>query len=142
MPASVTLLPLIHCADMLGSTNRAPALALVAVVFALIHPSRQVRASEEDDRRRLLEEIDDLLEDTAGDLDGFASESSTSDLDRAIDRTARVRDKARELERIQGDDSKARDVASRHPSYADRFRDAANSLRPLKEAQRALDDQP
>lgn len=99
-------------------------------------------AGEEDDRRRLLGEIDELLEDAADDLDGFVGESSTSDLDRALDRVARVKDKARDLERVQGEDSRAREVAYRYPGYAERFREAAVSLRPLKEAQRSLDEQP
>ncbi len=127
---------------MLGATGRrwskvSVAAALLAVSFAVV-----ARAGEEDDRRRLLDEIDDLLDDTASDLDGFVGESSTSDLDHAIERVDRVKDRARELERVQGDDSKAREVASRYPGYADHFREAATSLRPLKEAQRTLDEQP
>ena len=127
---------------MFGSTNRRSLAVAMVSLLVVASFSGRLGAGEEDDRRRLLDEIDDLLEDTAGDLDGFANESSTSDLDRALDRTGRVKDKARELERIHGDDSKAREVASRYPSYADRFRDAVNNLRPLKEAQRTLDEQP
>ncbi|MBK9032141.1 MAG: hypothetical protein IPL61_12615 [Myxococcales bacterium] len=127
---------------MLGSLNRRRISVALLPLLAVLSVAVLARAGDEDDRRRLVDEIDDLLEDTAGDLDGFASESSVSDLDRALDRTGRVKDKARELERVQGDDSKARDMASRYPGYADHFREAAASLRPLKEAQRTLDEQP
>ena len=90
---------------MIGSTKRwLWVLTLLAVPALLLAVAS---ASEEDDRRRLIDEIDDLLDDAASDLDGLASESSASDVDRAIDRVARVKDKARELERVQGDDSRA-----------------------------------
>lgn len=127
---------------MFGSSNPRRLGVVLASLLAVASVAVFARAGEEDDRRKLIDEIDDLLEDAASDLDGFASESSVSDLDRALDRTGRVKDKARELERVQGDDSKARDMASRYPGYADHFREAATSLRPLKEAQRTLDEQP
>lgn len=102
----------------------------------------RAHAGDEDERRRLLEEIDEFLEDTAGDLDGLESDSSASDVDRAIDRVERVKDRARALERVAGDDARAREIGSRYPGYADRFRDAALALRELKDSQRSLDEQP
>ena len=108
----------------------------IGLVVAIAH------AGEDDDRRRLIDEIDDLLDDAADDLDGLVTDSSSSDLDRALDRVSRVKDRAKELERIQGDDARARDIASRYPASADRFRDAATSLRQLKDSQRTLDEQP
>lgn len=114
----------------------AVAVLLLGVVVAIAH------AGDEDDRRRLIDEIDDLLDDAADDLDGLVSDSSASDVDRALDRVSRVKDKAKDLERVQGDDSRARDIASRYPASADRFRDAAASLRQLKDSQRTLDEQP
>lgn len=111
-------------------------------ILLTVHLRGPARAGEEDDRRRLIDEIESTLREVAGDLDGLAGDSSSSDVDRALDRTSRVRDKLRDLERVQGDDSKAREMVSRYPGYIDKFREAAQALKQLKDGQRSLDEQP
>lgn len=101
-----------------------------------------VRADDESDRRQLVEQVDNLLAGMSDDLGRVYSDSGTSYVDYALRKADTLKDKLSQLDRVKGDDSKAREMASYYPGYVDKFKDAANNLRLMKEGQRSLDGIP
>lgn len=70
------------------------------------------------------------------------SDSGTSYVDYALRKADTLKEKLSQLDRVKGDDSKAKEMASYYPGYVDKFKDATNNLRLMKEGQRSLDGIP
>lgn len=101
-----------------------------------------VRADDESDRRQLVEQVDTLLAGMSDDLGRVYGDSGTSYIDYALRKADTLKEKLSQLDRVKGDDSKAREMASYYPGYVDKFKGAANNLRLMKEGQRSLDGIP
>lgn len=108
-------------------------LALVVAVAA--RPSFADDASDRE-RDNYLREIDSKLESAASELSGFESDSDASDLDDAANYVGQVRSLVGQLDRVKGDDSKAREVVDRYPRFISDYETAAKELRFLKSKQR------
>lgn len=84
---------------------------VLAFALVLVCQTGESRADNESDRRQYLSDIDSKLSSAAGELSGFETASSASDLD---DARSYVRDVASLVSRLDGvkdDDSTAKDVA-------------------------------
>jgi C4-type Zn-finger protein len=115
----------------------------MAVVSAsLVVLSLQAAADEESDRNYIIREIEGYLGDMRGYLDGVSGDSSSSDIDSAIDRADRVKSKISDLDRVKVSDSKAAEMVSRYPGYVDKFKESARYLKQMKDQQRSLDELP
>jgi DNA repair ATPase RecN len=114
------------------------ALGITLVVLVAIGRSY---ADDDSDRQSLLSEIQRLLNDTASDLDGVASDSSASDLESARSRIREVKAKLSALDRVKGSDSTANKYVSEFPRLCDDFDRAASSLVQLKNDQRSVREQ-
>jgi hypothetical protein len=112
-------------------------LAGVFVVFALLTVS--VRADEESDRKELIEDIDEKVEDIGDELSGFESDSDVGDLDDAISYAREVLDLVGRLDRVKGSDSRAESIVRYYPGYVEQFREGARHLKKMKEVQRTAD---
>lgn len=118
---------LLGCAPWLGA---AFALALVC------GSGRTSRADDESDRRTYLHDIEARLQSAASELSGFESDSDAGDLDDARGYVREVESLVDKLDDVKGDDSQARDVASRYPRYVSDWYEAAGYLRQLKDRQK------
>lgn len=116
--------------------------AACAVVLGLFCVARPVRADDESDRRSLVQEIDGLLRDAADYLRNAGTSTSTSEVDSARDRVARVRDKLSSLDRVKGDDDKAKSYVSRYPRYLEDFDRASQAFKAQKADQRSISEVP
>ncbi len=108
---------------------------VLAFALVLVCQTGESRADNESDRRQYLSDIDSKLSSAAGELSGFETASSASDLD---DARSYVRDVASLVSRLDGvkdDDSTAKDVAYRYPRFIDDWNAAAGYLRQLKDKQ-------
>lgn len=95
-------------------------------------------ADEASDRRRAMSDIERLLSDMARSLSGLAGSSSTSGVDSALRSADRLKSKLRDLERVKGNDSKAREMVSRYPRNISRLKEVRRPLQDLKKGQRGL----
>jgi hypothetical protein len=111
---------------------------VVLAVLVITQPS----GADSSKRQQLLDDINRLLSDIAGELRDVPSDSGTSDLDRTIDYAGKVFDKARELVDQTDGDSSAKEIANRYPDIARRYQDAARSLHELKNNYRRIDEWP
>lgn len=108
-----------------------------AFALALVcSPSRDGRADDESERKRYLADIESKLALAAGELAGFESDSDAGDLDDARNYVREVESLLDKLDDVKGDDSQAKDVASRYPRYISDWYEAAGYLRQLKDRQR------
>lgn len=103
------------------------AAALAAVVLIPI-----ALADDESDRRSYLSEIESKLGSAASELSGVKSDSDDGDMRDAEGYIDQVRDLVSRLDRVKGDDSKAREVVDRYPGYVDKFKRANAALRSMK----------
>lgn len=122
-------------------TRGAVVVALALTAIAAVAMLRPVRA-DESKRRALIDEINRLLSDIAGELGDVPGDSSTSDLERTVGYASTVHDKARELRDHVDGDSDARRISEYYPDYAKRYQDAARYLKELKLDHRRLDELP
>ncbi len=109
------------------------------IPLAVVLVAGLVRADDESDRKQLIEQIDNLLSGMSDDLGRVAGDSGTSYIEYALRKADSLKEKLSQLDRVKGDDSKARDMVSYYPGYVDKFKDAVNYFRLMKESQRALD---
>ena len=113
------------------------ATTLATLAVALI--ARVATADDESDRASYLRDIDGKVDTIASELSGFESDSDVGDLDDALYAARDVRDLVARLDGVKGDDSRAQRVVSYYPGYVDSFREAAQSLKRMKEGQRRAD---
>ncbi|MCB9545177.1 MAG: hypothetical protein H6706_04705 [Myxococcales bacterium] len=112
-------------------------LLLVLLTAASAH------ADEESDRRRAISDAERLVQDIASALSGLAGSSGDSGIGRAASNANRLESSLRDLDRVKGNDSKAREMVSRWPRYCDQVEAAGRPLRTLKQGQhdlKSLDD--
>lgn len=115
-------------------------LVMVVVAMVAIRPGQ---AGNDDDARRLKDEINKRLATIADLLRDAASSSSGEDaIERSRSEADSVKSQARALRDVAGDDSTARQMADRYPDYADRYRESAAALKQLRRDQRTLDELP
>lgn len=110
---------------------------VLALLVAMV--ARNAIADDESDRKELIEDIDDKVEDMSDELSGFASDSDAGDLDDALSYAREVADMVSRLDRVKGGDSRAGKIVSNYPGYISQFRDAAKNLKREKEIQRLAD---
>ena len=89
-------------------------------------------ADDASDRASYLSEIDSKLGYAASELSGVKSDSDDGDVRDADGYIDQVRDLVGRLDRVKGDDSKARDVVDRYPGYIDKYKRASTALHSLK----------
>jgi hypothetical protein len=100
------------------------AAAVVAVSLAF--------ADDAADRQDYIRDIDSKLGNTASELSGLKSESGDGKIRNAERYVDEVRDLVSRLDRIKGDDSKAREIVDRYPGYIEKFKRASAALRTIK----------
>lgn len=100
------------------------ATAVVAVSIAL--------ADDASDRDGYLRDIDSKLGYAASELSGVKSDSDDGDVRDADGYINDVRDLIGRLDRVKGDDSRAREVVDRYPGYLDKYQRASAALHGLK----------
>ncbi|NVB80740.1 MAG: hypothetical protein HOV81_20255 [Kofleriaceae bacterium] len=86
----------------------------VVLVLAVAVMARVAVADDESDRKELVEDIDDKVEDELSDM-------------------------VSRLDRVKGSDSRAQTIVRNYPGYISQFREAATYLRRQKELQRLAD---
>lgn len=96
-------------------------------------------ADDESDRKELIADIDEKVEDVSDELSGFASDSDVGDLDDALSYAREVADMVSRLDRVKSGDSRAERIVSYYPGYISQFREAAKNLKREKEIQRLAD---
>ncbi|MEQ1735424.1 MAG: hypothetical protein ABL886_03205 [Rhodoglobus sp.] len=121
-----------HAPDLV---RHAPRLAAAFALTLVCSPGR-ARADDESERKRYLLEIETTLGSASGKLSGFESDSDAGDLDAARNYVREVESLVDKLDDVKGDDSQAKDVASRYPRYISDWYEAAGYLRQLKERQK------
>ena len=89
-------------------------------------------ADDASDRASYLSEIDSKLGYAASELSGVKSDSDDGDVRDADGYIDQVRDLVGRLDRVKGDDSKAREVVDRYPGYIDKYKRASTALHSLK----------
>lgn len=72
-------------------------------------------ADEESDRKELIEDIDEKVEDIGDEISGFESDSDVGDLDDALSYARDVKDLVGKLERVKGSDSRADTIVRYYP---------------------------
>ena len=82
-------------------------------------------ADDASDRASYLSEIDSKLGYAASELSGVKSDSDDGDVRDADGYIDQVRDLVGRLDRVKGDDSKAREVVDRYPGYIDKYKRAS-----------------
>lgn len=89
-------------------------------------------ADDASDRDGYLRDIESKLSSAASELSGVRSDSDDGDIRDADGYVDQVRDLVSRLDRVKGDDSKAREVVDRYPGYIDKYRRASAALRSQK----------
>ncbi len=88
-----------------------------------------------DDEERLIGEIESVLREIKDKLDGAADDSSTSDIDRAMDYARQVEDLAEKLKSANPQTDKGKTMANYYRDYARKFAESAKYLRESKQRQ-------
>jgi len=117
------------------SRAAAPVAALIALVLV-----GAALASIADDRRRLIEDIEDEIDGVTTLLARVGSGSDTRDIEQARRRLPEISELLGSLESAKGDDSKARDLVSRYPGHLKTLASALDNLDRLKKDQRSVAD--
>lgn len=89
-------------------------------------------ADDESDRRSILSAIESKLGSAASELSDVKSDSDDGDIRDADGYIDQVRDLIGRLDRVKGDDSRAREVVDRYPGYIERYRKASAAPRGMK----------
>jgi len=113
--------------------------AIAAMVIILIGGAllSLALADDESDRRSLLSDIDARLSSAYSELSGVRSDSDDGDIRDADNYVDQIRDLVSRLDRVKGDDSKAREVVDKYPGYVEKFKRANAALRSMKSYQNA-----
>ncbi|GMU03757.1 hypothetical protein [Corallococcus caeni] len=109
---------------------------LMAVVLAVFVTS-PAYADEIDDRVRT---VDDYLSRIKDKLDGIVSDSSSSDIDHALDSLSTVRENVEKLKSLDPQNDPGKYMASYYPDWISRFRESVQYLKRMKDAQVKADD--
>jgi hypothetical protein len=113
-------------------------LIIVGVVVLGLAVGSLALADDESDRKNLIEDIEDELEEAADDLEDLDDESSSSQVgeaDRHIETMSGLVDK---LANVKGDDSTANYMVDRYRGWVGPFRESTGALRKLKDGQPTL----
>jgi hypothetical protein len=94
-------------------------------------------AGEEEDQVRNTEDYLSRIKDK---LDGIVSDSSSSDIDYALDYLNNVKDSVDRLKNLSPQNEPARTMVSYYPDYISKFRDSVRYLKQMKDAQVRADD--
>jgi hypothetical protein len=111
-------------------------LIVIVFLFAGLVTSLAL-ADDESDRRGLLNDIDSRLGSAYSELSGVRSDADDGDIRDADNYVDQVRDLVSRLDRVKGDDARAREVVDRYPGYVDKFKRADTALRNMKGYQNA-----
>jgi hypothetical protein len=113
--------------------------AIAAMVVILIGGAllSLALADDESDRRSLLSDIDARLSSAYSELSGVRSDSDDGDIRDADNYVDQIRDLVSRLDRVKGDDAKAREVVDKYPGYVEKFKRANAALRSMKGYQNA-----
>jgi len=103
---------------------------VIVALFAF--PAQSIHADAESDRRRLIDEIDDQLEEAADDLRDLPSASDARPVEAALGYVSKVERLVDDLDDVKEDDSTARDIVDDYPDYIREFRTTAAELVKLK----------
>ncbi|MCE9669924.1 hypothetical protein LY474_19175 [Myxococcus stipitatus] len=109
---------------------------LLAVVLLVLVTS-PASADEVDDRVRA---VDDYLNRIKDKLDGIVSDSSSSDIDSALDYLNTVRENVDKLKSLDPQSDPGRYMVSYYPDWISRFRESAQYLKRMKDAQVKADE--
>ncbi|HTJ44021.1 MAG TPA: hypothetical protein VL463_18070 [Kofleriaceae bacterium] len=99
-------------------------------------------ADDESDRNDLERKIDDKLGEVANDLGHASSASSSSDIEEAVRDADELKDTIRDLDRVKGDDDRAKNIVDRYPDYIRSLDDAARAMHDIKDHEFELDARP
>ncbi|MDT5059864.1 MAG: hypothetical protein QOH63_323 [Acidobacteriota bacterium] len=113
-------------------------LGLLLLFACLIFPLLLAATARPDERDDIVRDIESRLRDIRGYISQLAGASSASNVGYAIDKADSIKDKIRDLDRVKGDDSKASDMVSKYPGYVDKFKEAMQYLKQIKEQHLAL----
>jgi hypothetical protein len=110
---------------------------LVLVVLAVVGGLgvRQALASGDDDRARIIEQINDKLGGLADRIERVVSAFDGRDVDESLRIADELERLFSDLDRVKGDDDRAKHIVDYYPGYLRAFRAAAASLRTLKDRQ-------
>lgn len=114
-------------------------LALAGLAIVVLIGAR-ARADDASDRESYLREIDGKLDSASSELAGVESDSDDGDIRDAESYVTQTRDLVSRLERVKGDDTRARTVVDRYPGYIDAFVLASQQLKVLKVKQRTAEE--
>ncbi len=109
---------------------------LTAVMLALL-VAAPASADEIDDRVR---SIDDNLSRIKDKLDGIVSDSSSSDIDYALDYLNNVKSEVDRLKSLDPQNDPGKSMVYYYPDYISKFRESAQSLKRMKDAQVKADE--
>jgi hypothetical protein len=94
-------------------------------------------ADEVDDR---VKAIDDALDGIKGKLDGIAAKTSSSDVDAALEQLNAVKDNVDKLKSLDPKSDPAKTYAGNYPESITKFRESAQYLKRMKDAQAKADE--
>jgi hypothetical protein len=117
------------------ATSRRSSLFVSLFTACALLATGPARADDASERRELLDDIDDKLADVQSKVDRFHAESDARKLDDAERLVAEVKSLVSRLERVKGDDPKAKEVVDRYPRHVERFKSASEMLRRMKDKQ-------
>src|SRR5262245_51411338 len=101
----------------------------VAVATFVAFGLRGAAADDDDsERARLVEQIDDKLGDVADKVSGARSDDGDDRIQEAESVASEVSRLVEQLDRVKGDDDRARRIVDRYPAYLRRFDAAARTL--------------
>ncbi|MCP3141948.1 hypothetical protein [Pyxidicoccus xibeiensis] len=109
---------------------------LIAVVLAVLVASPAF-ADEIDDRVRT---VDDSLSRIKDKLDGIVSDSSSSDIDSALEYLNTVKENVEKLKSLNPQNDPGKYMASYYPDWISKFRESAQDLKRMKDAQVKADE--
>ncbi|MCP3098698.1 hypothetical protein LZ198_07385 [Myxococcus sp. K15C18031901] len=109
---------------------------LTAGLFALL-VATPAWADEVDDKVRAIEDNLSRIKDR---LDGIVSDSSSSDIDSALDTLNTVKGDVERLKSLNPETDPGKSMAYYYPDYIPRFRESAQSLKRMKDAQVKADE--
>jgi hypothetical protein len=108
-------------------------IGLLLLLACLIFPLLLAAPARIDERDDLIRDIEGRLRDIRGYVSQVAGASSSSDVGYATDKAETIKDRIRDLDRVRGDDSKAGEMVSKYPGYVDKFKEAMQYLKQMKE---------
>jgi hypothetical protein len=114
------------------ATSRHSSLFVSLFTACALLATGPARADDASERREILDKIDDNLAEVQSELDQLYNASDARKLDKAESLVDAVKSLVSRLERVEGDDPKAKEVVDRYPRHIERFKSASEMLRRMK----------